>query len=60
MPLQLDPPVDKDQKEQCHLCHCASHCDERLCGTCKECAECGCWPCLHKKNPANYDADLLS
>ncbi len=49
-----------NNQERCHRCRCAAHCDDRLCGDCKECTECACWPCQHRKNPTIYDADLLS
>lgn len=51
---------EKTYEERCHWCNCYPHCNERLCGNCKECAECDCWQCSYKKNATNYNADLLS
>ena len=57
MPLNTK---ENTNQERCHRCHCVAHCDERLCGNCEQCSECDCWSCLHKRNPAIYDVDLLS
>jgi len=28
--------------EQCHYCHCETHCDENECSECQECGSCAC------------------
>jgi len=52
--------TENNKIELCHYCRCEAHCDERICGDCKECTECGCWHCQSQRNPVNHDADLLS
>ena len=50
---------ENNTQEHCHGCGCEAHCDQRLCGGCKDCPECACWPCHHSKNHTIFNADLM-